>query len=47
MKNYQKNLKAFQEGRMTLREWQRYCTKILMVIMKENRETFVRLKYRA
>ena len=38
--------RKFQTGQITETEWREFCGKILDAVLEENKETFVRLKFR-
>jgi hypothetical protein len=38
--------RKFQTGQITETEWREFCGKILDAVLEENKEIFVRLKFR-
>ena len=43
---YDTMFRKFQTGEITETEWRDFCVKILDKVLEENKEIFVRLKFR-
>jgi len=43
---YQENYQLFLSGKMSRKQWMEYAKPIFYEILKENKETFQRLKYK-
>lgn len=45
-KEYYDTYDSFLEGRITLKQWIRYCHNLMDTLLEENKDVLYRLKYR-